>query len=91
MVSGKVVRQEISRTNNYGQAGDRYRAFEPWERDDLILNLVTQLKQCNKDIQERMVWHFSQCDEEYGRRVADGLGIDASKVPPVPAAVAHGA
>jgi catalase len=90
-VSGKVVRQEISRINNYGQAGERYRAFEPWERDELISNLVTNLKQCNRDIQERMVWHLSQADAEYGRRVADGLGIDASKVPPVPASVAHGA
>jgi len=26
-------------------------------RDELISNLVGQLKQCNKDIQERMVWH----------------------------------
>ena len=53
---------------------------------------MTQLEQCNQDIQERMVWHLSQCDDEYGRRVAEGLGIDAAEdVPPVPAAVAHGA
>ena len=88
-VSGKVVRKEISRLNNYGQAGERYRTFEPWERDELISNLVTNLKQCNQDIQARMVWHFSQCDEEYGRRVAEGLGIDAATVPPVPAASAR--
>jgi catalase len=90
-VSGKVVRKEIDRTNNYGQAGERYRTFSAWEQDELISNLVTQLSQCNQDIKERMVWHLSQCDAEYGRRVADGLGIRVEDVPQVPVAVAHGA
>jgi catalase len=91
VVSGKVQRQEISRTNNYGQAGARFRAFEPWERDDLIKNLVGALGECNRDIQQRMVWHFLQADPEYGRRVAQGLGIDEKSVKPVPVKVAHGA
>lgn len=77
-VSGNVVRQQISRTNDYGQAGERYRSFEPWERDDLILNLVTALAQCDSGIQERMVTHLRQCDSEYGQRVADGLGLGAA-------------
>lgn len=46
-----------------------------WERDDLILNLVTNLARCDKHIQEKMVWHFSQCDSDYGRRVAEGPGL----------------
>jgi catalase len=72
-VQGPVGRQKISRTNDYKQAGERYRSFEDWERNDLILNLVTQLKKCNPDIQERMVAHFAQCDPEYGARVQEGL------------------
>jgi catalase len=91
MVSGKVMQREISRTNNYGQAGDRWRQFEKWEQDELVSNLVSQLSQCNPDIRDRMVWHFSQADAEYGRRVADGLGIKLEDVPPVPAEVANGA
>jgi catalase len=74
-VQGHVMRKTISRTNNYKQAGERYRSFEDWERDELIKNLVTNLKICDRDIQERMVYHLSQCDADYGRRVADGLGI----------------
>lgn len=70
---GVVGQQKISRTNDYGQAGDRYRSFSDFERDDLILNLVTQLKQCNSEIQERMVDHLTQCDPEYGSRVREGL------------------
>ncbi len=72
-VQGAVIRQKISRPNDYQQAGDRYRAFEDWERDDLILNLVAALKTCNLDIQERMVGHLMQCDSQYGTRVKEGL------------------
>jgi catalase len=74
-IEGPLVRQKISRTDDYRQAGERYRTFEDWEREELITNLVTNLKMCNKDIQERMVAHFAQCDTEYGKRVADGLGL----------------
>ena len=83
-VQGNIVRQSISRTNDYKQAGERYRSFSDAERNDLINNLVSALKQCNQDIQERMVTMFSKCDTDYGKRVADGLGIkveDAAKQP----------
>ena len=75
-VSGHVVRQAISRPNNYKQAGERFRSFEDWERDELISNLVGALSICDRDIKERMVYHFTQADENYGRRVAEGLGIN---------------
>jgi len=74
-VQGNVVKQTLARTNDYGQAGERYRSFESWERDELISNLVGLLKQCNPDIQERMLGHFFRADEDYGRRVAEGLGM----------------
>ncbi|HKS30683.1 MAG TPA: catalase [Pyrinomonadaceae bacterium] len=79
-VQGNVVRQTISRTNNYKQAGERYRSFEEWERDELIGNLVGALKQCERGIQERMFNHLSQCDTEYGRRVAEGLGLNVDEL-----------
>ncbi len=67
-VGGSVGRAAIERKNPYGQVGKRYRdEMEDWERDDLILNLVTLLGQTEKGIQERMVWHFRHCDEDYGR------------------------
>ena len=74
-VEGNIVRQRIPRENNYGQAGERYRSFSSWERDDLIRNLVDALKQCRQDIQERMVQHFTHADSDYGRRVAEGIGL----------------
>jgi catalase len=72
-VSGHVVRQTISRTNDYGQAGDRWRAFEEWEREELVSNLSGALASCTEDIQRRMIAHFEQCDAYYGRRVAAGI------------------
>lgn len=73
--SANLVRQKISRTNDFKQAGERYRAFEAWERDELIKNLVENLAICPKDIQDRMVSHFTQADAEYGRRLADGIAM----------------
>ena len=80
-VSGHVVRQKIGRQNNYGQAGARYRAMEDWERDELVNNLVNLVGQCDRGIQELMVSHLSRCDEEYGRRVAEGLGVEIEAPP----------
>jgi len=74
------VRQPISRTDPYTQAGERYRTFEDWEREELIKNLVTHIEVCPSAIQERMVYHFTQADPDYGRRVAEGLGIAAPVV-----------
>ncbi len=74
-VEGKLVRQRIDRENNFQQAGERFRAFEDWERDELISNLVSALSQCRKDIQERMVSNLRQADQVYGDRVAKGLNL----------------
>ena len=77
-VSGEVMKAPIERENNYAQVGERFRTMPEWERNDLVLNLVTLLGQCDKRIQEKMVWHLRQCDADYGRRVADGLGLPAA-------------
>jgi catalase len=45
-----------------------------------VTNLVDALSQCDKPIQERMVWHFARCDDEFGRRIADGIGLDYASV-----------
>lgn len=86
-VEGHLGRYQTSRTqDDYRQAGERYRSFEDWERDDLIANLVADMKACPKPIALRMVWHFWHCDPDYGTRVAQGAGIDleeAKKLPPL--------
>lgn len=67
------MRAPIDRTNNFKQAGERYRTFEDWERDDLINNLVDALSGAIPPVQQKMIELFTQCDEDYGRRVREGL------------------
>lgn len=69
----KLVKAPIDRTNNYGQAGETYRSFEDWERDELINNLGDALSVCDPRIQEEMIHHFTQADEDYGRRVRENM------------------
>ena len=79
-IVGRLTRARIPRTDDYTQAGERYQLSEQWEKDDLVTNLVGALSQCRREIQERMVWHFFLCDDEWGQRVGDGLGISADDV-----------
>jgi catalase len=79
-VSGKLTRSKIARTNDYAQAGERYRTMPDWEREDLVHNMIDLLGQCERQVQERMADHFAHCDADFGRRVAEGIGL------PVPAA-----
>ena len=81
VIAGRLTRKRIPRTNDYQQAGERYLLSEQWEKDDLVANLVDALSQCDRPIQERMVWHFFMCEDELGQRVGDGLGISARRRP----------
>lgn len=84
-VEGHLGRYQTTRTrSDYQQAGERYRTFEDWEREDLIANITDDLKQCPENIQLRMIWHFWHCDEDYGRRLAEGVGVDLEKAKALP-------
>jgi catalase len=84
-VEGNLGRYQTSRTAaDYTQTGDRYRTFEPWERDELIANITDDLKQCPEHIRLRMIWHFWHCDADYGRRLAEGVGVDLEQAKALP-------
>ncbi len=76
-VEGNLVRESIDRQSNTKQAGETYRNFEEWERDELISNLVGDLSQCDKRIQDKMIALAEEADEEYGRRLREGLATAA--------------
>ncbi|MDP9395019.1 MAG: catalase [Actinomycetota bacterium] len=84
VITGRLTRKRIPRTNDYVQPGQRYLLSEQWEKDDLVTNLVAALSQCNREIQERMVWHLFMCEDELGQRVGEGLGISADDVRGLP-------
>jgi len=73
---GTIQRKSIEKTNDYEQAGERYRTLSKTERDHLISNIVDALSYATKDIQYRMLNHFLKADQDFGRRVAKGLGLN---------------
>jgi len=72
-VEGKLQRESISRENNFGQAGETYRRFTDFEREELISNLSNALANCRKEIQEIMIENCTKCDPDYGKRIAEGI------------------
>ncbi len=76
-VEGNIARQAYIHPNdNFTQPGDLYRkVMTPTDRDHLIDNIVSHLRNANKDIQLRQTKLFYKADQEYGRRVAEGLGL----------------
>ncbi|GAA4753118.1 catalase [Modestobacter marinus] len=83
-INGRLTRKRIERTDDYTQAGQRYLLSEQWEKDDLVANLIANLSQCDRPIQERMMWHLFMVEDELGQRVGDGLGISADDVRGMP-------
>lgn len=50
------------------------------ERARLIANIVSAMKPVEKEeIKLRQIGHFYKADPEYGRRVAEGLGLPSPK------------
>ncbi len=80
VISGRLTRARLPRTNDYTQAGQRFLLMDPWEQDDLVANLVALIGEASRDVQERMVWHFLMCEDALGLRVGDGLGIGPDDV-----------
>jgi catalase len=79
-VTGRLVRSVIERRNDYVQPRARYVTMMEWERDDLVKNMGDLLSQCERDVQERMLWHFFLVHDDYGKRVGEALGLTADDV-----------
>jgi catalase len=79
-IHGPLTRSVIERRNDYVQARARYCTMLDWERDDLVKNMGDLLAQCERDVQERMLWHFFLVHDDYGRRVGQAIGLAAMDV-----------
>jgi catalase len=74
-VSGLIQRAGYRIDDDYVQAGEYYRNLSEDEKARLIDNLVDSLKHASREIQRRQLPHFFGADQEYGSRVAAGLGL----------------
>jgi len=82
-IRGRLVQEVLDRRNDYVQARARYCTIMDWERDDLVHNMGDLLGQCERDVQERMLWHLFLVHDEYGARVAEALGMSVADVKPL--------
>lgn len=75
-IDGDAARYDHREGNDdYGQAGDLYRLMTPAQRRELVANIVGAMKGVPESIQRRQIGHFLKADPEYGRGVAEGLGL----------------
>jgi catalase len=74
-LDGDIGRRKISLTNDFRQAGKRYRSLSKMDQDHLVGNMVDSLRKADKPIQQRMVENLIKADSELGKRVAKGLKL----------------
>lgn len=81
-VSGMATHYEYSHPNDdFVQAGDLYRkVMTDDDRDHLIGNIVSHLSGAKKRIQLRQTTLFYKADPDYGRRVAERLGLNIKSI-----------
>jgi len=81
-LEGQAARhpQELT-DDDFFQPGELYRrVMNDTDRDHLIGNIVAHLGGAQRRIQLRQTALFLKADPDYGRRVAEGLGLDVKKV-----------
>ena len=74
----KIGRFPFTHPNSdFVQPGMLYeKALDSQGKTNLINNLLESLKTVKKDLQIKNVKNFYKCHEEYGTRLAEGLGLD---------------
>ncbi|MCA0756148.1 catalase [Paenibacillus sp. N4] len=75
-LQGSAGRQLIDKTDDFTQAGERYRSLPERQRDNLVSNIVSELKQTNDGIRLRAICNFFRADREFGMKLSDALGVD---------------
>lgn len=81
-LSGKAGRYQYKYPNDdFVQADNLYRkVMSDQDKDHLIRNITDHLGNAKKHIQMRQTAIFYKADEDYGSRVAKGLGLDLNDV-----------
>lgn len=76
-----TIQGKITKPNDFGQAGDYYRALPEGQKENLIKNLTADLSQVkNKEIVYKMIYHFYMADKDYGMKLAKALNVDRNEV-----------
>jgi catalase len=81
-IQGSAGRQKIDKTDDFTQAGERYRSLSEEQQANLLSNLTGELEQTNDDIRLRAICNFFRADRELGMKLSQALGVDIRKFMP---------
>ena len=68
---GYIERRVIKKTDDFTQAGERYRSLSEDERLALCDNIASELYMCDEGISSRVLSYFSAADADFGSCVED--------------------
>jgi catalase len=76
-----IVDRHDSKHNHddFTQAGNLWRLFDDGQKDRTTSAIAGALSQARKEVQMRQLCHFFRADEEYGKLVAEKLGINVEE------------
>ena len=66
--------------DDFTQAGNLYRMFDDAHRDRLTSRIAGVLGDARQEVQMRQLCHFFRADEDYGKRIAQKLGVDVESM-----------
>ncbi|REK71736.1 catalase [Paenibacillus paeoniae] len=81
-LQGNAGRQKIDKTDDFTQAGERYRGLPGGQQQNLIANLVNDLQATTDDIRLRAICNFFRADRVLGTKLSEELGVDIKKFIP---------
>jgi catalase len=74
-IEGEVTRRKIRITDDFTQAGERYRSLSKMDQEHLVDNLIADLMHIDKPIQQRVIDNLRKADPELGQSVAKGIKL----------------
>jgi catalase len=74
-IEGEATRRKISKTNDFEQAGERYLSLSKMDQEHLVDNLIADLVNINKPIQQRVIENLTKANKELGQSLAKGLKL----------------
>mmetsp|Transcript_3164 Transcript_3164/g.6927 ORF Transcript_3164/g.6927 Transcript_3164/m.6927 type:complete len:493 (+) Transcript_3164:169-1647(+) len=74
-ITGKRDRVVIPKENNFKQAGERWRSFDPARQERFVDRVASFLldPRCTNEIRRIWVGYWSQCDSNLGQKIAGRL------------------
>jgi catalase len=72
-LSGEAVRQSIPKTDDFTQAGERFRSLDKVQREHLVDNIAVELWKCRPDIIRRVTGYFERADPDFATEVTRAM------------------